>query len=369
MKKIVIDARGFSGSDGEYVQNLLERLDEVDKNLSHRYVVLMNPKDIDAWNPKSKRFSKVASRSNAFTFREQFTLAWQLYRQNAHLVHFTTPGQPMLYFRTKITTIHDLNSLRFRSQAKHKFVTWAKHQRKIWTHRYAVGSSKRIIAPSEYIKDEIAKFAHANSRKISVINDAAEPLAAAPTPLEDMVDKQFVLYLGRPVAHKNLGTLLDAFELLQEKYPDLHLVLAGRRDSLFKHYEKLVGKRELNERVMFTDYVSDGTLRWLYENCQAFVVPSLSEGFGLIGVEAMQHGAPVVSSNTGVFPEIYGDAAEYFDPYSAEDMAAKIRKVLGNEDLRKELSKLGKRQAAKYSWKKTAEQTLAVYKQILRETE
>jgi glycosyltransferase involved in cell wall biosynthesis len=367
MKKIVIDARGFSGSNGEYVQNLLEQLDIVDNNLSHRYVVLMNPKDMDNWSPKSKRFTKVPSRVSAYTLTEQFGLAWQLYRQNANLVHFTSPNQPLLYLRNKVTTIHDLNMLRFRSQAKHKFANWAKHKRKIWTHKFAIRTSKTIITPSDYIKLEVAKYAHANSRRISVIYNAADQLAAGAQPLDIIDGKQFILYLGRPAVYKNLGKLIDAFELLKEKHPDLQLVLAGRRDGLYKHYERLVGKRDLDEHVIFTDYVTDGNLRWLYENCVAFVVPSLSEGFGLPGLEAMQHGAAVVSSNTGALPEVYGDAAEYFDPENAEDIAAKIRRVINNTEKRADLVKLGKRQTAKYSWKRTAEQTLAIYKSALKE--
>ena len=368
MKKIVIDARGFSGSNGEYVQNLLEQLDFVDNNLSHRYVVLMKPKDIDSWTPKSKRFTKVASRVGAFTLFEQFNLALQLYRQNANLVHFTTPNQPLLYVRAKITSIHDVHVWRQRSQDRHKFVSWAKYKRKIWTHKLAIRTSRTIITPSEYVKLEVAKFASANSRKITVVHDAADALSAAPAPLEAVEDKQFLLYLGRPAAYKNLGALIDAFELLKEKQPDLLLVLAGRRDGLFKHYERLVGKRDLDDHVIFTDYVTDGTLRWLYEHCAAFVIPSFSEGFGLPGLEAMQHGAAVVSSNTGALPEVYGDAAEYCNPEDAEDVAAKIRRVLNNEDKRRELAKQGKRQAAKYSWKRTAEQTLDAYKSVLKET-
>jgi glycosyltransferase involved in cell wall biosynthesis len=104
----------------------------------------------------------------------------------------------------------------------------------------------------------------------------------------------------------------------------------------------------------------------MYEHCAAYVFPSLSEGFGLPGLEAMVHGAPVVSSNATCLPEIYGPAAEYFDPRSVEDMAAKIKRVLLNEKRRKELIVAGKKQANKYSWRKTAEQTLVVYNQVLK---
>lgn len=369
MKKIVIDARGFSGSNGEYIQNLLLHLDNVDNNLSHRYVALMKPKDIETWNPKSKRFSKVSCRYGAFTVVEQFGLAWQLYRLNADLVHFTSPNQPVLYWRRKITTIHDLNNLRFRSQAKHKIASWTKHQRRLWIKRFAIKTSKVIITPSIFMKEDVAKFARANSRKFVVTPEAADPIKATATRPETVQESQkFLLFLGRPAIQKNLGTLIEAFELLQDKNPDLVLVLAGKKDGLYKSFERLVGKHDLSEKIIFTNYVSDGELRWLYENCAAFVMPSFNEGFGIVGIEAMQHGAPVISSNASSFPEIYGDAAEYFNPHSPEDIASKIRKVLNNSELRNELSKTGKRQAAKYSWDRMAQQTLDVYKNILKES-
>jgi glycosyltransferase involved in cell wall biosynthesis len=111
--------------------------------------------------------------------------------------------------------------------------------------------------------------------------------------------------------------------------------------------------------------VSEGQLRWLYENCAAYVFPSLSEGFGLPGLEAMVHGAPVVSSNATCLPEVYGEAAHYFDPLDVDDIASKIGETLDNEALRSNLIKKGKEQAAKYSWRRTAEQTLEVYEKAL----
>ncbi|HVA11419.1 MAG TPA: glycosyltransferase, partial [Candidatus Dormibacteraeota bacterium] len=92
---------------------------------------------------------------------------------------------------------------------------------------------------------------------------------------------------------------------------------------------------------------------------------SLSEGFGLPGLEAMAHGAPVVSSNATCLPEIYGEAARYFDPLDVTAMSDAINEVLTDKSLRDELIKKGRAQAAKYSWRRAAEQTLAVYDKLL----
>jgi glycosyltransferase involved in cell wall biosynthesis len=92
----------------------------------------------------------------------------------------------------------------------------------------------------------------------------------------------------------------------------------------------------------------------------------LSEGFGLPGLEAMLHGAPVVSSDATCLPEVHGNAAHYFNPLSVSDMATKISEVLDNPVLRKELVAKGYQQVKKFSWKKMAEETLAVYNKVLR---
>jgi glycosyltransferase involved in cell wall biosynthesis len=126
-------------------------------------------------------------------------------------------------------------------------------------------------------------------------------------------------------------------------------------------------KREGIEGVIFTDFISDNALLWLYEHCEAYVFPSLSEGFGLPALEAMAHGAPLISTNATCSPEIYGDGAHYFNPLDVEDMAAKIGEVLDNPKLRQELIKRGKKQAAKYSWRRMAEETVGVYKKVLGE--
>ena len=153
---------------------------------------------------------------------------------------------------------------------------------------------------------------------------------------------------------------------MKEKHPDLKLVLVGRKDALYKKHERYVAKKKI-EGVIFTGYVPDGQLSWLYENCAAYIFPSLSEGFGLPGLEAMHQGAPVVSSNATCLPEVYGDAAEYFDPLDVDDIAKKINKVITDDNRRKELIKLGSKQVAKYSWRRMAEQTLTEYKKALRE--
>lgn len=367
MKKIVIDAREWSTTTGTYVRHLVDQLQEVDTDLSHRYVVLMKPKDIDTWEPSSKRFSKLVSPYKEFTFAEQIGLLVQLIRLKPDLVHFAIVQQPILYQGTTVTTMHDLTTLRFDNPSKNTAVFRFKQMVYRWVNFIAAHKSRAIITPTEYVKDDVAKVLRLNSRKITVTYEAGEPISAAAEPIDELVNTQFIMYVGRPNPHKNLGRLIEAYAKLQEDMPELHLVLAGKRDALFKRHEREVERLGLRG-VHFTGRVSDGQLRWLYEHTAAYIFPSLSEGFGLPALEAMSHGAPVVSSNATCLPEVYGQAAQYFDPRDVDDMAAAIKKVVTSNATRQRLITAGKQQAKRYSWKRMAEQTLAIYHSVLGET-
>jgi glycosyltransferase involved in cell wall biosynthesis len=366
MKKIVIDARELTTSTGRYVERLLHYLQEVDTDLTHRYVVLLKPSDIDAWQPHSKRFTKVACPYKEFTFAEQIGLFWQLILLNPDLVHFAMVQQPILYQGKVVTTMHDLTTLRFNNPSKNQFVFQLKQRVYKWVSYIAAHKSKVIITPSEHVKDDVARVMRLNSRKITVTYEAGEPLSQPAEPVEELEGKRFIMYVGRPNPHKNLGRLIEAYSLLKHSLPELHLVLAGKQDTLFKHHAHEVERLGIPD-VHFTGQVSDGQLRWLYEHTDAYIFPSLSEGFGLPGLEAMAHGAPVVSSNATCLPEIYSDAAQYFDPLNVEDMMAAIKKVLLKTDIRDKLILQGYKQVKKYSWKRMAQQTLEIYQAVLDE--
>ena len=365
MKKIVIDARELRTSSGRYVTQLLQFLQAVDTDLSHRYVVLLKPKDMEHWNPSSKRFTKVACPYKEFTFAEQFGLLIQLIKLNPDLVHFAFVQQPVLYQGAVVTTMHDLTTLRFDNPAKNPFMFRLKQRVYRVVCYIAAHKSKAVLVPSEYVKDDVARAMRVNSRHLTVTYEAGnDTIMTAAEPIDELVGTQFIMYVGRPQPHKNLSRLIEAYSQLKQDFPALHLVLAGKKDALFRRHEAEVQRLGIPD-VHFTGFVTDGQLRWLYEQCAAYVFPSLSEGFGLPGLEAMAHGAPVVSSNATCLPEIYGDAAAYFDPLDAVAMADTIRKVLTRPELRHKLVAAGHAQVKKYSWKRMAEQTLAVYNDVL----
>lgn len=367
MKKIVIDARELRTSTGRYVERLLHHLQDIDTDLSHRYIVLLKPKDMDSWEPRSKRFTKVACPHKEFTFAEQIGLLWQLVRLHPDLVHFAIVQQPVLYQGAVVTTMHDLTTLRFSNPSKNRFVFRLKQRVYHLVNYIAAHKSRMIITPSEYVKDDVARVMRINSRKISVTYEAGDSLNTPAIAMPDLVDKTFILYIGRPNPHKNLERLIEAFSIIKQDIPTLHLVLAGKEDTLFRHHAHRVKRLGIPD-VHFTGKVSDGELRWLYEHTAAYIFPSLSEGFGLPGLEAMAHGAPVVSSNATCLPEIYGEAARYFDPLDVDAMANSIKTVITKPAVRDTLIAAGYKQVKRYSWKRMAEETLAIYRRVLDES-
>lgn len=366
MKKIVIDARELRTSTGRYVERLLHYLQEVDTDRKHSYIVLLKPKDMEGWHPTSKRFTKVACPYKEFTFAEQTGLLWQLLKIKPDLVHFPMVQQPILYRGRVVTTMQDLTTIRFVNPSKNKLAFTVKQRVYKWVNVIAARKSAAIITPTEFVKDDVAKFTHTNSRKFTVTYEAGDSIADKPEPMVELEDKQFIMYVGRPMAHKNLERLIDAFAVLKQSHPDLHLVLAGKTDTLFRRHARETKRKGIPD-VHFTGFVSDGTLRWLFENCRVYVFPSLSEGFGLPALEAMAHGAPVASSDATCLPEVYGDAAHYFDPLDVEAMASAVGEVIDNNKLREQLIDAGRKRAKTYSWKRMAEQTVDVYSRVLGE--
>ena len=123
--------------------------------------------------------------------------------------------------------MHDLTTMRFNNPAKNRIKFGIKQRVYRWVSYIAAHKSRAIIVPSEYVKDDIARVMRLNSRKITVTYEAGLSIEAEPEPIEELVDKQFIMYVGRPNPHKNLERLIEAYSLLKADKPELQLVLAG----------------------------------------------------------------------------------------------------------------------------------------------
>lgn len=362
--KIVIDARELRTSTGRYVERLLHYLQKLDNQ--NNYVVLLKPQDFEDWIPNNPKFTKLACPYKEFTFGEQIGLWRQVSKLKPDLVHFAMTQQPVLYHGKVITTIHDLTTARYTNPAKNRLVFGIKQVIYRWVIKKVAKKSKMLLTPSKFVKTDVAQYANVNPSKISVIYEAAEKITDSPDPIPKLRTANYLLYVGRPTPHKNLQRAVDAFAIVRQTHPNLKFVLAGKFDGNYQLLKDYAAKNDV-KGLVFTDFVSEDQLRWLYENAKVYVFPSLSEGFGLPGLEAMTHGLPVTASNVSCLPEIYGRGALYFDPLEPEDMASKINEVLGNPKLAQELKTRGFKVAASYSWRRMAQETLEVYQTALKQ--
>lgn len=310
-------------------------------------------------------FNVVEADYKEFTFDEQLGFKKRIKSLSPDLVHFGKDHQPILYRGKIITTMHDLTTARFRNPNKNFFVFKFKQIVYKFVVRRVARKSVAIITATEFVKKDVVHYTGVNPNKIIVTPEAADPFDEPATPIKAFAGKDFIMFNGRPLPHKNLERLIQAFARLHAKYPKLYLMIAGKKDRSHAEYEALARRLKVDDRVILTDWITDGQLKWAMQNTRAYVYPSLSEGFGLPPLEAMLNGAPVVASNATCIPEVCGDAAHYFDPLDLQDMANAIEQVLTDQTLRSELIKRGQKQVKRYSWRRMAEQTLDIYEHAL----
>lgn len=366
-KHIVIDARIRRASTGRPVARLLEHLQELDSG--HRYTVILEKGD--DWQPASKNFSTVNTRFPNFSFNpvNQVLYARQLYSLAPDLVHFTlTPQQPFAYFGSQTTFTHDLTMLQFTRAGR--LPKWL-HALRMWGYRFLLWSAhrraKHVTVPTQYVADAVNKYHLFTNRKTTVTLEASEPPLPGKAKEPENAPEKFIMYTGSAFPHKNLERLISAFSVLKEHHPELKLILVGKREYHSKQLNRWAKKQRYYEDIVFTGFIPDEELKWYYQNARAYVFASLSEGFGLPGLEAMVHGCPVVSSNFTCLPEVYDEAAEYFNPEDIQDMASAIDKVISNEGVRKKLIEKGYKNAKRFSWQTFAQQHLDVFRQVLDE--
>lgn len=344
--KIGIDARLIHETGvGRYIQNLIRELALLDK--TNEYVVFLRKQyevPNDHW---SARIADVPWHS----VREQFEMPNIFAKEHLDLVHIPYHNPPIFYTGRMIVTIHDLTILHFDTgRATTLPLPLYQLKRLGYWLELAIGlrKAKKIIAVSQSTKQEIIDHFHIDPEKIIVTYEGTETMTSH---TKRLIQEPYILYVGNAYPHKNLERLIEAC--------NTKLVLATPDDYFSK-------RLKTPQNVLMIRSPSASQLANLYHHAQALVFPSLMEGFGLPGIEAMAIGTPVVCSDIPVFREVYGNATIMFDPNNPDDISRKIQEVLENEKLRKELIARGKKQAARYSWRTMAKETLEIYESSAR---
>lgn len=375
--KIAIDARllGPEGSGiGRYLDNLLKEIDLIDHK--NEYMVLLRKANFHLFNPTGKNFKKIITNANWYGVKEQIVVPAVLTRERPNLVHFPHFNVPLLWSGNYVLTIHDTTTSEFGSSASSRqllpvFLTKRLGYQLVLNQ--AIRRAKKIMVPSNFVKDSLIQKFSLKEDKINVAYEAADKIFlengqkkfSAGLVKEVLakygVKPPFLIYVGNLYPYKNVEIVLETLKNIE---PNLSFVVAGIRNSFTPSLVEKVRKLNLEERVRVAGFVPDEELIILLQNAEALVFPSLSEGFGLPGLEAMACGCPVISSKKTALPEIYGKAAVYFDPHSPSDLKKKISDLLKNKNKKKELIKEGLEKVGSYSWKTLAQKTLSVYTQV-----
>ncbi len=372
------------GGLGRYVEQLVGHLQEIDQ--FNRYILFLKPENINQCPTKSDRIEKREVNIHWYTLREQLALGKRMDAEGLDLVHFPHWNVPLRIRTPFVVTIHDLILLEeprsARATTRHPFLYALKYAGFQPVLAHAIRASKKIITPSEFTKQSIRKFfPDVPETKIHVIYEGVTDLDDRDSSLvtrrsgeiitnhepraTSHLPSPYFLYVGNAYPHKNLEALLHAFSFFHKLHPEVSLVFAGRSDIFYGRLERELSEIDVpRDRIQFVMNPSDQDLSALYQHATLYLMPSRLEGFGLPPLEAMREGVPVAAARRGSLPEILGDAALYFSPDDIEEMVRVMERALTNAELRKNLVEKGRSRVGRYSWKRMAEETLAVYSKV-----
>jgi glycosyltransferase involved in cell wall biosynthesis len=223
-------------------------------------------------------------------------------------------------------------------------------------------AKQEIVDVYRFLKDKVYVTMEASNPMFGLVRDEALLQSAR---LRYGIHSDYVLAVGNLQPRKNLSRLISAFDRARREIKCVQLVIVGKDQWRFSHIYDAVKKYSLENDVVFTGYIPDKELVLLYNSAKVFVYPSLYEGFGLPILEAMSCGVPVVTSNVSSVPEVAGGCALLVDPNSVDQIACAILQILNNNDLALSLSEKGLERVKQFSWLKTAQETLTVYKKVL----
>lgn len=372
--KIGIDMRmaGTGEGIGRYIEKLVENLAKLD--FQNDYYLLCDAASAFADNFKTEnpRFKKVKVASRYYSWAEQTSFLGELMRYRLDLVHFASFNAPILYRGRFVTTIHDIIHHLFPGKKKSRVFQRAAYRFAIWA---SVKRARKVIAVSQATADTTLRKFGLEQNKLAVIPEGVDADFFLPIPKAQLlsvqaryrITKPYLLFVGVWRQYKNLPRLAEAFAILKRKYQrDLQLVLAGKIDPFYPEIKNAVVGSPESLDIRALGYVPEKDLLALYRGAKLFVLPSLVEGFGLIGVEAQASGLPVAASRIPVLEEILGRSAIYFNPLDPGDIAAQLNTLLGDAHRMSDLGRAGQEWARRYDWKKTASMTLHVYNQAMK---
>ena len=365
--KIGIDIHSIGSQKGgneTYYRELIREMAQL--SCTHNFYLYYTHPGADQQIPASRRFTVRRLKPASPWFRIPFAFPWHVRQDELDVFHAQFIVPPFLKCKT-VTTVPDI-------AYEHFPESFPAHQRALLKLLVteSVRRADHVITVSEYSKKDIAETYGLSAEKITVIYEGAGdefvPLDKAEA-RECLARKysicgEFILYLGRLQARKNLVRLVDAYAQVRQAGFRQKLVLAGKPDSLFEPVLTRIRELELQGEILLTGYIAPDDVPKLYNAAKVFVYPSYFEGFGLPVLEAMACGTPVITSRGSSLEEVAQGAALLVDPLDAGSIAEALKSVLEDADLRSHLSATGLARSQQFSFKNAAKETLSVYERI-----
>ena len=352
---------GVVGGTETYAYSLIHSIAALDDE--NEYVVFLNKLGADMDLTPGPNFRRVICpfvplRRMVRYGWEQGILPFQLGREKIDLVHSLGYVAPLAARSRQIVSVHDLNFL------SHDGWGTARSRRilQFFVER-SVRRADHVITMSEFARGGLIHELGVPPEKVTVTHEAAarhlkNPDPAARSDYDPAGGMPYIVAFSALPMHKNIERLVLAFERIRDVVPH-SLVVVGNLPHDPEYRRRLEAKS--GSRIHFTGYLSNADMAAALSGASLFAFPSLYEGFGLPIVEAQEAGIPVTCSAVAALPEIAGSGAHYFDPLSVESIAAALRKCLHDNDLRETLVRNGYENARRFSWEKTARETLAIY--------
>ena len=367
---IGIDARAavwYRGTGiGTYTYQLIYNINLYDK--INNYLLFFPDKNIKGISPSENIDVKLISEDRKENFWEEVDIPNIL--TNKEISTYLVPQNGIGLPRDKncpfSITLHDVIPFRMPETVGPQYL-------KLFTKEvpHIIDNCDSIITVSNFSKMDIHKEFSYPLDKIHVTHLAAENIYFPRDKNNCMeylknrygIKDDFILYVGGFSPRKNILGLIEAYSLLPSKIREnLKLVILGKKSRSYYNYRDRAYELGLKGQVIFPGYAEVHDLPFFYNACKLFCYPSFYEGFGLPPLEAMACGTPVISSNVTSMPEILEDAAYYIDPYNTNDIYEKLLHLIEDDDFRNKLAFKGLMHSCKYTWKKTALETIDILK-------
>lgn len=362
---------GKAGAE-RYTKNLITQIAKYDTE--NEYFLLLSGLNKPYYEVEDKQFHNIVFNLNpriktARILREQLYLPRVLKHLSVDLLFSPCNIGPKLTAVPLVITLFDLHWLFFPELFNPLKLFYLKRALK-----WSVHKAQAVITISQNSKNDILRIYKIPQEKVKVTYVGLDPIFKREGADKNfaflknkygIIDKYF-LYVGQFHKRKNLMGLLKAFlDLKTERRIDHQLVLVGGDGDGSSEVKEFLNKMDLKD-VLVTGCIPDQEVSQLYNSAECLIYPSFYEGFGMPVIEAMACGCPVVTSRTSSLPEVAGDAAILVDPYRVEDIVRGILDVINKPELRQQMIRKGFKQAQKFSWEKTARETVMVFENVFR---